>query len=85
MGTLWNTYAFYVLYAEIDQFNPTEHTLEYDKLSIMDRWLLSRLYSTVKEVDDDLDNYKIPETAKALQSFVEAVTVSGQKAWSRIK
>ena len=71
MGTLWNTYAFYVLYAEIDQFNPTEHTLEYDKLSIMDRWLLSRLYSTVKEVDEDLDNYKIPETAKALQSFVE--------------
>ena len=71
MGTLWNTYAFYVLYAEIDQFNPTEHTLEYDKLSIMDRWLLSRLYSTVKEVDEDLANYKIPETAKALQSFVE--------------
>ena len=71
MGTLWNTYAFYVLYAEIDQFDPTKHTLEYDRLSVMDKWLLSRLNSTVKEVDEDLGNYRIPETAKALQSFVE--------------
>ena len=71
MGTLWNTYAFYVLYAEIDQFDPTKHTLEYDKLSVMDKWLLSRLNSAVKEVDENLMNYRIPETAKALQSFVE--------------
>ena len=71
MGTLWNTYAFYVLYAEIDQFNPTAYTLEYDKLSVMDKWLLSKLHSTVKEVDEDLENYRIPETAKALQQFVD--------------
>ncbi len=71
MGTLWNTYAFYVLYADIDGFDPTKYTLEYDKLSIMDKWLLSRLYSTVKEVDENLENYRIPETAKALQGFVE--------------
>lgn len=71
MGTLWNTYAFYVLYADIDQFNPKEYTLEYDKLSVMDKWLLSKLYSTVKAVDTNLENYRIPETAKALQQFVE--------------
>ncbi len=71
MGTLWNTYAFYVLYADIDGFDPTKYTLEYDKLSVMDKWLLSRLYSTVKEVDENLENYRIPETAKALQGFVE--------------
>lgn len=71
MSTLWNTYAFYVLYAEIDQFNPTEHTLAYDELSIMDKWLLSRLNTTVKMVDDHLENYRIPETAKALQNFVD--------------
>ncbi len=71
MGTLWNTYAFYVLYAEIDQFNPTAYALEYDKLSVMDKWLLSKLHSTVKEVDEDLENYRIPETAKALQQFVD--------------
>lgn len=71
MSTLWNTYAFYVLYAEIDAFNPMEHTLSYDKLSVMDKWLLSRLSSTVKAVDDNLENYRIPETARALQGFVE--------------
>lgn len=71
MSTLWNTYAFYVLYAEIDQFNPTEHTLAYDELTIMDKWLLSRLNTTVKMVDDHLENYRIPETAKALQNFVD--------------
>lgn len=71
MGTLWNTYAFYVLYAEIDQFNPMEHTLEYDKLPVMDRWLLSKLNSCVKAVDENLDAYKIPEAARALQEFVD--------------
>ncbi|MCI5504113.1 MAG: isoleucine--tRNA ligase, partial [Anaerobutyricum sp.] len=71
MGTLWNTYAFFVLYADIDEFDPTKYTLEYDKLSVMDKWLLSKLYSCVKAVDNNLDNYKIPETAKALQSFVD--------------
>ena len=71
MSTLWNTYAFYVLYAEIDQFNPMEHTLEYEQLPVMDKWLLSKLNSTVKMVDENLEHYKIPETAKALQSFVD--------------
>ncbi|MGI6096074.1 MAG: isoleucine--tRNA ligase [Lachnospiraceae bacterium] len=71
MGTLWNTYAFFVLYANIDEFDATKHTLEYDKLSVMDKWLLSRLHSTVKEVDQDLEQYKIPEAARALQSFVD--------------
>ena len=71
MSTLWNTYAFYVLYAEIDQFDPTKYTLEYDQLPVMDKWLLSRLNSTVRAVDENLDHYKIPETAKALQSFVD--------------
>ena len=71
MGTLWNTYAFYVLYAEIDQFNPTEYKLEYDKLSVMDKWLLSKLNSMVKVVDDSLGAYKIPEATKALSEFVD--------------
>ena len=71
MGTLWNTYAFFVLYANIDKFDATKYTLEYDKLAIMDKWLLSRLESTVKAVDDNLANYRIPEAAKALQSFVD--------------
>ena len=71
MGTLWNTYAFFVLYANIDNFNALEYTLEYDKLSVMDKWLLSKLNSTVKAVDDHLENYRIPEAAKALQEFVD--------------
>ena len=71
MGTLWNTYAFYVLYANIDKFNPTEHTLDYSKLSVMDKWLLSRLNTLIDTVDGYLDNYAIPEAAKALQSFVD--------------
>ncbi len=71
MGTLWNTYAFYVLYAEIDKFNPTEYTLEYDKLSVMDKWLLSKLNTVVGEVDSNLENYRIPEAARALQDFVD--------------
>ena len=71
MGTLWNTYAFYVLYAEIDQFDPTKYTLEYDKLSVMDKWLLSKLNSMVKAVDENLGNYRIPEAARALDDFVD--------------
>ena len=71
MGTLWNTYAFYVLYAEIDQFDPTKYTLDYDKLSVMDKWLLSKLNSMVKAVDENLGNYRIPEAARALDDFVD--------------
>ncbi len=71
MGTLWNTYAFYVLYAEIDQFDPTKYTLEYDKLPVMDKWLLSRLNTVIKTVDNYLENYKITETTKVLQDFVD--------------
>ena len=71
MGTLWNTYAFFVLYANIDNFDATKYQLEYGKLSVMDRWLLSKLNSTVKEVDADLNDYKIPEAARALQDFVD--------------
>ncbi|MBS6559006.1 MAG: isoleucine--tRNA ligase [Clostridiales bacterium] len=71
MGTLWNTYAFYVLYAEIDQFNPMEHTLNYDNLPVMDKWLLSKLNSCVKAVDENLGAYKIPEAARAMQEFVD--------------
>ncbi len=71
MGTLWNTYAFYVLYAEIDQFDPSKYTLEYDKLAPMDKWVLSKLNSLVKYVDECLDSYKITEPARALQSFVD--------------
>ena len=71
MGTLWNTYAFFVLYANIDEFDATKYTLEYEKLSVMDKWLLSKLNSAIKAIDEDLANYKIPEAAKALQSFVD--------------
>ena len=71
MGTLWNTYAFFVLYANIDNFDASRYTLEYSKLSVMDKWILSKLNSVVGEVDDDLGNYKIPEAARALQEFVD--------------
>ena len=71
MGTLWNTYAFFVLYANIDNFNAAKYTLEYDKLSVMDKWLLSKLNTLVKEVDDNLGGYRIPEAARALQDFVD--------------
>ncbi len=71
MGTLWNTYAFFVLYANIDNFNAAEYTLEYDKLSIMDKWLLSKLNTLVAQVDENLGNYRIPEAARALQEFVD--------------
>ena len=71
MSTLWNTYAFFVLYANIDNFDPTKYNLEYDQLPVMDKWLLSRLNTTVQAVDNDLANYKIPEAARALQDFVD--------------
>ena len=71
MGTLWNTYAFYVLYANIDGFDPTKYSLEYDKLSVMDKWLLSKLNTMVKNTDDDLANYRIPEAARELQDFTD--------------
>ncbi len=71
MGTLWNTYAFFVLYANIDGFDASKYTLEYDKLVVMDKWLLSRLNSAIKEVDEDLGDYKIPEAARCLESFVD--------------
>ena len=71
MSTLWNTYAFFVLYADIDNFDPTKYELNYDQLPVMDKWLLSRLNTTVQAVDNDLANYKIPEAARALQEFVD--------------
>ena len=74
MGTLWNTYAFYVLYANIDNFNPNEHTLNPDALTVMDKWLLSKLNSMVKSVDFNLSNYRIPEAAKALDTFVDELS-----------
>ena len=74
MGTLWNTYAFFVLYANIDNFDATKYTLDYDNLAVMDKWLLSRLNSTVQAVDDNLAAYKIPETARALQEFVDEMS-----------
>ena len=74
MGTLWNTYAFYVLYANIDNFDATQYELEYDKLSVMDKWLLSRLNTLIKAVDNNLANYKVTETAKVLQDFVDELS-----------
>lgn len=71
MGTLWNTYAFFVLYANIDQFDATKHTLDHETLCVMDQWLLSKLNTLVKEVDSNLENYRIPEAARALQDFVD--------------
>ena len=74
MGTLWNTYAFFVLYANIDKFDATQYKLEYDKLSVMDKWLLSKLNTMVKAVDDNLENYRIPEAARVLQDFVDEMS-----------
>lgn len=74
MGTLWNTYAFYVLYANIDEFDPTKYTLDYGQLSVMDRWVLSRLNTMVRTVDDCLGHYRVTEAAKAMQSFVEELS-----------
>ena len=88
MGTLWNTYAFFVLYANIDNFDASKYTLEYDKLPVMDKWLLSKLNSTVAEVDSNLDQYRIPEAAKALQDFVDEmsnwyVRRSSERFWAK--
>jgi isoleucyl-tRNA synthetase len=74
MGTLWNTYAFYVLYADIDKFDPTKYELNYESLSVMDKWLLSKLNTMVGVVDNNLENYKIPEACKALQEFVDEMS-----------
>jgi len=71
MGTLWNTYAFFVLYANIDEFDATKYALEYDKLSVMDQWLISKMNTMIETVDSNMENYKIPEAARALQDFVE--------------
>ncbi len=88
LGTLWNTYAFYVLYANIDKFDPTKYSIEYDKLSVMDKWLLSKLNTLVKNVDESLGNYRITETARALQDFVDElsnwyVRRSRGRVWSK--
>ena len=74
MGTLWNTYAFYVLYAEIDNFDPTKYSLDYDKLSVMDKWLLSKLNTLIKDVDEHLENYRITESARVLQEFTDELS-----------
>ena len=74
MGTLWNTYAFYVLYANIDKFDPSKYNLDDCKLTVMDKWLLSKLNSMVKTVDENLANYRIPEAAKALQEFTDEMS-----------
>ena len=74
LGTLWNTYAFFILYANIDDFDATKYTLEYDKLPVMDKWLLSKLNTAIKEVDDNLDNYRIPEAARVLDNFVDEMS-----------
>ena len=74
MGTLWNTYAFFVLYANIDDFDATKYTLDYDKLPVMDKWLLSRLMTSIKSVDENLGNYRIPEAARALEQFVDEMS-----------
>ena len=74
LGTLWNTYAFFILYANIDDFDATKYTLEYGKLPVMDKWLLSKLNTAVKEVDQHLDNYRIPEAARVLDNFVDEMS-----------
>ena len=74
MGTIWNTYAFYVLYANIDEFDPTKYELDYDKLPVMDKWILSKLNTLVKTVDNNLANYKITETARVLEDFVDELS-----------
>ena len=74
MGTLWNTYAFYILYADIDNFDPTQYKLEYDKLSVMDKWILSRLHTLIKKVDNDLENYRITESARSIQDFTDELS-----------
>ena len=74
LGTLWNTYAFFVLYANIDGFDATKYTLDYDKLPVMDKWLLSKLNTVIKAVDNNLDHYAVPEAARALDEFVDEMS-----------
>jgi len=74
MGTLWNTYAFYILYADIDKFDPTQYTLEYDKLSVMDKWILAKLNKLIKSVDEDLENYRITESSRDIQNFADELS-----------
>ncbi len=74
LGTLWNTYAFFILYANIDNFDATKYTLKYDQLPVMDKWLLSKLNTAIKEVDVNLDNYRIPEAARVLDNFVDEMS-----------
>lgn len=74
MGTFWNTYAFYVLYANIDEFDPTKYELKYDTLNMMDKWVLSKLHTLVKSVDEDLENYRIFEAARDMQDFIDEVS-----------
>jgi len=79
MSTLWNTYAFFVLYANIDEFDASKYTLDYEKLPVMDKWILSRLNTMVKDVDEDLENYRIPEAARALKSAAAELIVQGYR------
>jgi len=74
LGTLWNTYAFYVLYADIDKFDPTKHKLDKDSLAIIDKWILSKLNTLVESVDQNLENYKITESARLLEEFVDVLS-----------
>jgi len=74
MGTLWNTYAFYVLYANIDQFNPLKYELDIDKISVMDKWILSKLHTLIGYVDKSLENYRITESARAIEDFVDQLS-----------
>ncbi len=74
MGTLWNTYAFFVLYANIDKFDATKYTLDYDKLSVMDKWLISKLNTLIKTVDNNLSDYKITESARVIQEFTDELS-----------
>jgi len=74
MGTLWNTYAFYVLYANIDGFDAANYKLDVDKLGVMDKWCLSKLNTLIKDVDNHLENYRIPEAARALQDYVDELS-----------
>ena len=74
LGTLWNTYAFYILYANIDGFDATKYALDYESLSVMDKWLLSKLNTAIKEVDYDLEHYRIPEAARVLDNFVDEMS-----------
>ncbi len=88
MGTIWNTYAFFVLYANIDEFDATKYTLEYDKLTVMDKWILSKLNTVVKTVDENLENYKITETARILENFVDEISnwyvrCSRERFWAK--